>query len=96
MALRWAKTYEGKRAVVEELFRFVMSKLVPPYKTSDFRVLADGGQVVVEFRGAGNRTKTGMSYDNHYCWVCQLRNGKITAVNEYCDTELATAALGAP
>jgi uncharacterized protein len=92
---RWFKTYEGKRAVLE-LFRFVVSKIEPPYKASAQRVIADDEYVAVELRGAGNQTKAGAPYDNHYCWICRMQDGKILSVNEYCDTELSTAALGAP
>jgi ketosteroid isomerase-like protein len=90
---RWFKTYEGKPAILE-LFRSVMSRLIPPFKATAQRLIADDDHVVVQLRGSGNRTKSGGTYDNHYCWVCQLRNGKIVSVTEYCDTELSTAALG--
>lgn len=91
---RWFKTYDGKPATLE-LFRSVMSRLTPPFKATAQRVIADDDHVVVELRGSGNRTRNGGTYDNHYCWVCRMQNGKIISVTEYCDTELSTAALGA-
>jgi ketosteroid isomerase-like protein len=91
---RWGRTYEGKKAV-GDLLRTISSQLVAPYRARAGRIIAEGEHAVVEVRGAGNRTKAAVSYDNHYCWVCTLRNGKITSIDEYCDTELITAAFGA-
>jgi ketosteroid isomerase-like protein len=93
---RWGKTYEGKKAVVGDLLRTISSQLAAPYKARAVRIIAEGEHAVVEVRGAGNRTKAGVDYDNQYCWVCTLRDGKITSIDEYCDTELITAAFGSP
>jgi hypothetical protein len=48
--------------------------------------------VVVEGRGQVT-TKTGKPYDNSYCWIYRLADGKIKEITEYLDTELVTAAL---
>ena len=57
------------------------------------RFIADGDYVVVEARG-DNVTKTGARYDNDYCLVFRLENGKIKEVREYCDSVLTEQALG--
>jgi uncharacterized protein len=49
--------------------------------------------VVVEGRGQAT-TKTGKPYNNTYCFVFRLANGKIQALTEYLDTEVITAAFG--
>jgi len=41
-------------------------------------------------------TRSGKPYDNHYCYVCRLADGKLRELTEYMDTELAASALGAP
>jgi ketosteroid isomerase-like protein len=47
----------------------------------------------VEERGEAP-TKDGRSYNNTYCIVLTLRNGKISQIREYLDSELVTAIFG--
>ena len=89
---RWSKKYEGKRAVLEELFGVLRANLVPPTVIEAFRFIADGDYVVVEARGK-NTTKKAASYNNNYCFVFRLAGGKLREVTEYLDTELVTAVL---
>lgn len=85
----WAKTFLGKQAVVNELWEAVKTTLRPPYKATATRILADGDYVVVEAQG-DNQTPNGKLYNNRYCWVCRIEEGKLRAINEYMDTELVT------
>lgn len=55
--------------------------------------MAEGDFVVAQVRGQA-RKKDGTPYNNTYCHVFRLRDGKIIAVNEYMDTELITAVFG--
>lgn len=93
-ATRWSRTYEGKQAVIGELFSVLSSKMAGPIRTVADRILADGDYVVVEAHGS-NTTKSGKPYNNRYCFVFRLTGGKLKEVTEYLDTELVTAALGA-
>lgn len=86
---QWAKTFQGKRSVVNDLWGAVKTTLLPPYKATATRVMADGDYVVVEASG-DNRTPDGKIYNNRYCWVCRIEAGKLRAINEYMDTELVT------
>ena len=43
---------------------------------------------------AGRKTKTGNDYNNTYCIVYKVLDGKIKEITEYLDTELVTAAFG--
>jgi hypothetical protein len=55
-------------------------------------VTAEGNRVVVEFEG--NATlRNGESYNNQYCMVFTLRDGRISQVNEYFCTILADKVL---
>ena len=56
------------------------------------RFIADEDCVVVEARGK-NTTKGGNAYDNAYCYVFRLANGKLVEMTEYLDTELVTSVL---
>jgi hypothetical protein len=49
----------------------------------------------VEARGS-NTTNAGVPYNNRYCYVFRLAEGKLQELTEYLDTELVTAALGDP
>ncbi len=54
--------------------------------------LADGDKVAVECEGNAT-TVAGARYANQYVFVCTLRGGKITLVNEYFCTVLANEVL---
>ena len=54
---------------------------------------ADGDVVVVEAKG-DNVTREGVRYDNDYCLVFRLEDGKIQEIREYCDSILTEKALG--
>ncbi|WP_245776669.1 nuclear transport factor 2 family protein [Spirosoma endophyticum] len=61
----------------------------PPYKATARHIIAEGEYVVVEAMG-NNMTPDGKLYNNRYCWVCCMGDGKLRAINEYMDTELVT------
>jgi ketosteroid isomerase-like protein len=92
---RWSRSYEGKLAVLTELFPVLRERIEGRIKMAPQRVLADGDHVVVEARG-DNVTKAGRRYDNSYCFIFRIAGGKLAEVTEYMDTELVTAALGTP
>jgi ketosteroid isomerase-like protein len=56
-------------------------------------VTAEADRVAVEWEGHCTLV-TGTEYNNHYCMVFWLRDGKICKLNEYFDTMLTDAALG--
>jgi ketosteroid isomerase-like protein len=58
-----------------------------------FNFIAEGDYVVVEARG-DNVTKSGERYDNQYCMVWRIENGKIKEIKEYCDSALVERVLG--
>ena len=90
---KWSKTYDGKQAVLSELFGMLRSKIGGRIRTSAHRFIAEGDHVVVEARG-NNITKKGRPYNNTYCFVFRIAEGKVKELTEYMDTELVTAALG--
>jgi ketosteroid isomerase-like protein len=92
---KWSRTYEGKQAVLNELLAPLRSMIADRIRTVPQRVFADGDHVIVEARG-NNTTKTGKPYNNAYCFVIRLAEGKIREITEYLDTELVTAVLDDP
>lgn len=68
-------------------------KLVPTGLQPDIKsVVAEGDRVVVEFEGNAT-TCEGKPYNNQYCMVFTLADGKIKQVNEYFCTILAEQVL---
>lgn len=90
---KWSRTYSGKQAVLGELFAILSSKMAGPIRTVPDRIIADDDYVVVQAHG-DNTTKSGKAYNNRYCFVFRVADGKLKEVTEYLDTELVTAALG--
>ena len=90
---KWSKTYDGKQAVLTELFGALRSKIGDKIRTTAHRFIAEGDHVVVEARG-NNTTKAGIPYNNTYCFLFRIADGRVKELTEYLDTELVTAALG--
>jgi ketosteroid isomerase-like protein len=90
---KWSRTYDGKRCVLTELFDALRSRIGDKITTTAHRFIAEDDLVVVEARGS-NTTKAGIPYNNSYCFIFRISDGKLKEVTEYLDTELVTAALG--
>ncbi|RXZ65280.1 nuclear transport factor 2 family protein [Pelagerythrobacter rhizovicinus] len=89
----WSKTIRGLAAVERDLVGPLLARLEGPYRNIPELILADGDHVVVLARGDA-QTVEGKRYDNDYCFVFRLADGRIVEVREYMDTKLADAALG--
>lgn len=90
---QWSRTFQGKASVLNELWSAVKTTITPPFKVAASRFLADGDHVVVEAVGH-NTTPEGNVYNNKYCWVCHIAEGKLQSIREYMDTELVTRTFG--
>jgi ketosteroid isomerase-like protein len=89
----WSRAFEGRDAVVNGLHGHVRSLLAERARTVAFNFIAEGDFVVVEAKG-DNVTKSGVRYDNDYCMVWRMENGRIKEIREYCDSVLTEKALG--
>ncbi|HYA35879.1 MAG TPA: nuclear transport factor 2 family protein [Candidatus Binataceae bacterium] len=56
------------------------------------RAYADGDAVILELNNKG-KVSNGKFYDNEYCFVFELENGKIRRIREYVDTQKAKETL---
>ena len=92
---KWSGTFEGKEAVLRDLLGPLRAKLMARSRTVAHRFFAEGDHVIVEARG-DNLTREGKPYNNEYCFVFYLLDGKIREVKEYADTALVEAVLGDP
>jgi ketosteroid isomerase-like protein len=91
----WSGTYAGKQAVLSELMRPLFSQFADQYTNTADRFIAEGDHVVIQCRGRVT-TKSGTPYNNTYCYVCRLADGKLRELTEYLDTELVSSVLAAP
>ncbi len=55
-------------------------------------MIAEGNTVALEWH-VHARSATGVPYDNNYCGIFVIDDGKITAVREYLDTRYAAKVL---
>jgi uncharacterized protein len=91
----WGRTWRGKQQVRAGLMAPLFAQFADTYRNRATRIVAEGNVVVVECRGEVT-TKAGRRYDNHYCYVIEMRDGRMHALTEYMDTALAEAVLTAP
>lgn len=85
---------EPKREVLEGLLRPLMAQFTD-YRSEAETVLADGDRVVAQVRGNATTTR-GESYNQTYCFVFRVAEGRITEVVEHCDTALVERVLEPP
>jgi hypothetical protein len=91
---KFSGSYNSKADVVKRLIQPLFAQLETPGGSAVDNIVAEGDYVVVQSRGTGRKAKSGKPYNNTYCIVYRLANGKIQEITEYCDTELITAAFG--
>lgn len=90
---RFAGTFCGKDELVAKLFAPLGEVLADGIKVHIDTLTAEGERVVLEARGEA-QTKDGRAYNNSYCIVVTLRDGKVSQVREYLDAELVTRVFG--
>jgi ketosteroid isomerase-like protein len=90
----WSQTINGKEALFRDFYSHLASLLAyGNRRTVGHRFIADGDQVVIESVGE-MKTKAGVPYNNEYCLIYRLREGKIVEMTEYCDSALCERVLG--
>jgi ketosteroid isomerase-like protein len=87
----WAGTWGSKREIVTGLLRPLMAQF-ESYRSEADLILADGDRVMVQARGYAT-TRRGDRYDQTYCMVYRVADGKLTEIVEHCDTALVERVL---
>jgi uncharacterized protein len=83
-------TYVGRQRLVEDALKPQREKLAGPPTPTVTNLIAEGDMVVIQWVGKGI-TKRSVPYNNHYCYVVQMENGRIRRGTAYLDTELVRA-----
>ena len=89
----WSHEFRGRDAIQNGLMGHFRSFFEGRPRTVAFNFIAEGDYVVAETKG-DNVTKSGVRYDNDYCMVWRIENGKIKQIKEYCDSVLVERVLG--
>ena len=88
-------TSRGKQDVINKLLKPIRARLADgPIVFQPERFIAEGEYVVMQARGRAT-ARNGKPYNNTYCIVCRIVDGKVKEMVDYIDTELITSALGA-
>ncbi len=91
----WSGRYgPGIAAVRDQLLRPLFARFAGTYANHATRFTAEDDVVIVQCNG-DVATADGARYDNDYCLVYRLREGRIAEVTEYMDSALAERVLGA-
>ena len=80
-------TYVGQQRLVEDALKPQRAKLAGPPTPTVMNLIAEGDTVVIQWVGKGT-SKSGRPYNNSYCYVVQIENGRIIRGTAYLDTEL--------
>ena len=89
----WARRIDGKEAVQRELMGPLFSMFASPFRNFTDQIVAEDDTVVVRVRGEVT-LKSGADYNNSYCFVIRMRDGKMVELREFADLAYAEAVLG--
>lgn len=90
---KFSGTFNGKQEFIEKVLAPLGAQLEGGIAITPSNFIAEGDFVAMQAKGKST-TKGGKSYDNTYCQVFQIVNGKVQRMTEYLDTELVTEAFG--
>ena len=90
---KYSGTFNGKQEFINKVLGPLGAQLEGGITLTPDNLIAEGDYVAMQGRGKSN-TKAGGTYNNTYCHVFRIANGKVQEVTEYLDTELVTRALG--
>jgi ketosteroid isomerase-like protein len=90
---KYSVTCNGKQELLSKVLGPLSAQLEGGLTITPDNFIAEGDFVAMQARGKST-TKTGKPYNNTYCQIFRIANGKVQQVTEYLDTELVTAAFG--
>jgi uncharacterized protein len=84
-----SRTYMSKQEFLEGAVKPLGQKLSGAIQPTVTAVSADGDLVIVQWEGRANG-KNGTLYNQTYCWVMRLADGKVREGTAYLDTEMVS------
>lgn len=79
--------YRSKQALIDGAFGPLLERLDGPLKTRFIDIAAEGDKVFLRFESSG-RAKSGLRYEQAYCFAMVMRDGRIIEIVAYLDTDL--------
>jgi ketosteroid isomerase-like protein len=79
--------YESKQALMEAAFGPLLERLAGILSTRFVDLAAEGDKVFLRFESSG-ATKTGLRYEQVYCFAMVMQEQQIVEIIAYLDTEL--------
>jgi ketosteroid isomerase-like protein len=89
---RFSGVCKSRKEFVDRIMAPLGAQLEGPLTITADNLIAEGEFVVVQSHGRST-TRKGVAYDNTYCQVFRIADGRIREATEYLDTELITRAL---
>ena len=86
-------TYRGKAELMEKLLGPLFDRLKEGISSSIDKLIGEADYVVALTSGTAETTD-GLPYNNNYCQIIRIQDGKFVEVTEYFDTELASSIFG--
>jgi uncharacterized protein len=90
---KFSGVFKSRKEFVDRIMAPLGAQLEGPLTITTDNLIAEGDFVVVQSHGRST-TRKGVAYNNTYCQVFRIAEGKIREATEYLDTELVTKALG--
>ena len=90
---KFSGSFSGKQMLLEQLLGPLFGQLKAGISSEVERLTAEGDIVVAQTSGIAE-TLDGTPYNNSYCQIMRIADGKILEVKEYFDTALADTVFG--
>ena len=92
----WWTSYHHGPMTFKELKAMVTDLAMPVTMTKELiGVAGERGRIAIEVQGRC-QLPDGRRYDNNYCFVVVVENGRVKEMREYCDTLLAANTFNRP
>ena len=91
----WSGRFEGKDVVRSQMLDPLFRQFATTYRNQASKIIVEGDDVVVLCNG-DVETVAGKRYNNSYCYVIRMRDGKMIELREYFDTALVERTLEPP
>jgi ketosteroid isomerase-like protein len=88
-------TFRGRDEVLARLLTPLMMALATPLRFEVGSVTVEGDRVAIEARGHAT-LRSGVPYDNTYCFVLRFAGERVVELTEYLDTALVARAFAVP
>ena len=82
-----SRAYTSRQAFLNGAAKPLNAKLAGPIQPTVVDIIAEGDSVVLQWEGTAT-AKSGKPYNNSYCWVMRVADGKVREGTAYIDTAL--------